>query len=112
LPKSQTANPFVYRKDENHDEIVEFFRSRGAIVDDTARIGNGFPDLLVTYQLVTFWVEIKSQSGRLNKKQRKWFIEHEDALAFVIRAESEAQDILDAINKGWLVSKGGYECIC
>ena len=55
--------------DLNHAEIRDGLREKGYSVADCARMGKGFPDLLVADQRKTILVEVKSARGRLTMAQ-------------------------------------------
>lgn len=65
------------RKDNNHGEIIEFCKSVGCLVADLSPLGNGCPDVLLSFRGKIFLVEIKNPRtsyGRrgLNKNQKKF----------------------------------------
>lgn len=47
------------RTDANHAEIIAAFRAIGFVVSDTSRLGNGFPDAIISRSMKTAVVEIK-----------------------------------------------------
>lgn len=59
------------RRDANHADIVRAFRALGWYVEDTAKMGAGFPDLLVLHpardpqgpQRYWSFVEVKTAEG-------------------------------------------------
>jgi hypothetical protein len=55
--------------DENHVEIVNALKQIGCSVYDASRVGGGFPDLVVGYRRCSYLLELKSEHGKLNKKQ-------------------------------------------
>jgi hypothetical protein len=61
------------KRDANHKEISDAFENLGATVQDTAMIGNGFPDIVIGYLGYNIPVEIKTENGKLSKKQEDWF---------------------------------------
>lgn len=68
---------YACRIDDNHTEIVSALKTAGATVIDTARLGAGFPDLILGFNGRTVLMEIKNpktQYGRagLNKTQLTW----------------------------------------
>lgn len=65
------------RADDNQTEIVAALRAAGCSVDDTSRLGKGFPDLVVGCCGATILMEVKNPKtgyGRKgwNEKQGKW----------------------------------------
>lgn len=57
------------RNDSNHDEVAEAYRRLGYRVKSTAMVGEGFPDLVVQNDRETKLVEVKTDKGKLRKKQ-------------------------------------------
>lgn len=57
------------RTDANHAEVVEALRLHGANVIDTSGLGNGFPDLLVTFMGSTILMEIKDGKKFLSRQK-------------------------------------------
>lgn len=58
------------RLDANHPEIVDAYRRHGYLVKSTARMGEGFPDLLVyRADRGLALVEVKADKGKLRKQQ-------------------------------------------
>jgi hypothetical protein len=47
------------RRDDNHTDIVGTFRAIGFSVLDTANLGGGAPDIMVSNRLNTWAIEIK-----------------------------------------------------
>lgn len=60
------------RVDRNHAAIVAALRAAGWLVVSTARMGGGFPDLVVTRRGVTHLVEVKTDTGRLTRDQHSF----------------------------------------
>ena len=64
--------------DANHTEIVKALRKVGCSVLSLAAIGNGCPDLLVSYRhrssnmVRTLLMEIKRPKGKLNAQQEQF----------------------------------------
>ena len=63
------------RTDANHREIVEALRAAGASVTDTSAVGDGFPDLVVSYRNVWHLAEVKD--GQKSPSRRKLTPEQE-----------------------------------
>jgi len=57
------------RIDTNQPDIVSTFRKLGMEVNITSDLGDGFPDILVSFGLVTVLVEIKDGSKVLSKRK-------------------------------------------
>lgn len=65
------------RVDANQSKIVEELRSHGYSVELLHSVGEGVPDLLVGATLdcgykVNLLVEVKTEKGSLNDRQKKW----------------------------------------
>ena len=63
-----------HRKDENHDEIADVFRSLGWSVWDTSQLGHGFPDMVVALGEVNILIEVKSNDAALRKSQDRFML--------------------------------------
>ena len=62
------------RTDANQTEIVEALRKRGVSVAITSAVGNGFPDLVCSWQGRTVLLEVKrSEKEKLTPDQVKFF---------------------------------------
>lgn len=55
--------------DGNHSEIVKHLRQLGMSVADTSRLGGGFPDLVVSWRMVTILVEVKDPKQPPSKRR-------------------------------------------
>jgi len=81
----------IYGKvDANHAEIVAALRGIGAHVQSIANIGDGCPDLLVSFRGKWFVFEVKSPGGKLTPDETKW---HNAARASVFLAYSADEAI-------------------
>lgn len=65
------------RIDGNQPELVKELKKIGAVVADTSRLGDGFPDLVVAYKGKNYLVEVKDPSQppskrRLTPKEKKF----------------------------------------
>lgn len=80
------------RIDGNHTEIVNQLELCGCSVQSLATIGNGCPDIIVGYSERNYIFEIKTETGKLNKRQLKWF-SNWDGQRGVIRSVYDALDI-------------------
>lgn len=70
---------YAVKQDANHAAIINGLRKLGYAVLDLKSLGGGAPDILVTKSLspasTQLWgwlVEIKTDKGTLNAKQKKW----------------------------------------
>jgi len=82
------------RIDTTQTEIVRALRGIGAFVQSLADVGNGCPDLLVSFRGKWFVFEVKSPSGKLTPDEVRW---HNEARAsvLVIYGTDEAIGILE-----------------
>lgn len=64
----------VYRKDNNHDEIVDALRERGCSVMECHLLGGGFPDIVVGVNGENYLLEIKNpkSSHGITEAQERW----------------------------------------
>ena len=93
------------RVDDNHRQIVEFFRKAGCAVLDTARLGDGAPDCFVSLGQIgcgpTAAVEIKDgekpPSARKLKPKQKEFAQTWKGMYFVVESIETAQRVVDAL---------------
>lgn len=64
---------YVCGVDANQREVVQAFERLGCKVLDLTRVGGGCCDLLVTPGMSDLYlVEVKTEAGRLNKKQHEF----------------------------------------
>ena len=81
--------------DKNHMEIKSFFQVNGCSVFDAARVGGGFPDLVVGYKGVTYLVEVKDpDKGKLENTQVD-FIMGWNGHVKVVTSIEEAKEMLE-----------------
>lgn len=57
------------RVDRPHAEFVRLFRSLGAVVFDTSRVGGGFSDLVVIWRGEVMLVEVKDGAKAPSKRK-------------------------------------------
>lgn len=64
------------RRDSTHRDIRDGLRRLGCDVEDTADLGDDFPDLVVGYRGITYLLEVKSPGKKLRpgqaEKMRAW----------------------------------------
>lgn len=84
--------------DRNQSEIVSALRDFGATVTSLHRVGEGVPDLLVSFLGVWYLMEIKSGKSKTNDLQNEW-IERQKAPVFIVRSPEDAVRILDCVEK-------------
>lgn len=66
------------KSDANQAAIFQALRQAGAVVTDTHRLGDGFPDCSVLFRGCIHLVEIKVPGGKLTKLEQKWHDMHAD----------------------------------
>ena len=66
------------KSDSNQAEIVAALRAVGAIVTDTHRLGDGFPDLFVYVPMTgrIHVIEVKVPGGKLTEYEQAWHALH------------------------------------
>ena len=84
------------RKDRNHAEIKQAFRSMGASVADLSNVGGGCPDIMVGFRGQNFLIEIKTEDGRISKTQSEWHAAWAGQVA-VVRSIDEAKALVSQI---------------
>lgn len=90
FPKAAQGRP-----DANQQAIMAAIREADGWVQ-AIPIGGGFPDLLVWYDYQLFLIEVKTPTGTLNAKQRKW---HESfpGTVHIARSPTDALGIIGAL---------------
>ena len=68
-----TPNRWQKKTDANHTSIVTALEKIGCSVYDMSRVGGGFPDICVGYRQCNWLLEIKTEKGTLNEKQKDFF---------------------------------------
>lgn len=84
------------RSDPNQPEIVRALRDVGASVIHLHMVGRGCPDILVGFRGCNTLMEIKTEKGKLNKRQREFFTSW-FGKCFVVRTVDEALELIGAI---------------
>lgn len=86
------------KRDSNQAEIVAALRRVGAMVDDQAEFGGGRPDIIVGFRKQNFRLEIKTKTGKLNKRQQEFHrLWSECGQICVVRTIDEALKAIGAI---------------
>lgn len=89
------------KKDRNHKEIIDYFRQRGAVVDDVSDLAGLGYDCLVGYAEAVVMVEIKD--GDKPPSARKLTASEEEARErwgakfAVVENVEQAQGLLDSM---------------
>jgi len=84
--------------DQNQAEIVAALRDYGATVTSLHRVGEGVPDLLVSFLGVWYLMEIKVGTKKTNDLQNEW-IERQKAPVYIVRSPADAIRILAAVEE-------------
>lgn len=77
------------KPDSNQQDIIDALEKIGCVVYDATRVGGGFPDLVVGRSGLCCLLEVKTDSGQLNTKQRR-FHEMWTGCTFVVRSPMQA----------------------
>jgi hypothetical protein len=73
--------------DANQAEIIAALRGVGASVTSLHRVGQGVPDLLVSYQEKWYLLECKSPGGKLTPIEARFIQEQQAPVNIVYRPE-------------------------
>ena len=82
--------------DNNQAEIVEALRAIGASVLVLSRVGMGCADLAVGYRGVTYFLEIKTDKGKLTPAEQE-FMEQWNGHYCIVRTVDEALKAIGAV---------------
>ena len=93
---------FSSRQDSNHAGIVKDLRLLGYQVHEMKSVGGGFPDILVARNGKMALLEIKTEDGELNDKQKQWHSKWEGPEVGIIRTTEQA---IIAVMKQWNLKK-------
>jgi len=77
------------KTDDNQQEIMDALRAAGAEVTSLHQLGQGVPDLLVSFRGVWHVAEVKSDVGHLTDPQNEW-IDKQKAVVYVWHTPAEA----------------------
>lgn len=77
------------RRDENHQQIVAWYRELGCSVADTADLGLGLPDIFVGAAGVSDPVEIKTADGKLKPMQETFIHAWRGSIVRIVRSREE-----------------------
>ena len=84
--------------DANQAEIVNMLRDIGASVLVLSRVGQGCPDLAVGFRGVTYFLEVKTDKGKLTPAEQEFFDSWEGRAA-VVRSPDDALKAIGAIDE-------------
>ena len=81
------------RTDANQAEIVEALRAAGAVVEVTSRVGQGFADLVVGKHGRVWFMEVKTDKGKLTEAEREFMDRWHDNYV-IVRTPEEAIEVI------------------
>ncbi len=84
------------RTDANQDEIVKALRDVGASVLVLSQVGQGCPDLACGFRGFTYFLEVKTEKGKLNPAEQEFFDTWQGRAA-VVRSADDALRVIGAI---------------
>jgi len=87
------------RVDKNHKSIVQCFRKLGCCVLSLSAQGKGCPDLLISYQMQLYLVEVKDTGGKLRESQKE-FMRTWGSPVYVVRSKEECVSLLNQLRRG------------
>ena len=82
------------RVDANQAEIVKALREHGASVELLHETGRGVPDLMAGFRGRNYLMEVKTDKGKLNARQKKWHKEWKGGV-WVVRRIYDALAIIE-----------------
>lgn len=86
---------YARKVDTNHGEIVQALRRCGALVHSLSRVGEGCPDLLVSWKCELFLLEVKDGSRppserKLTEDEARWHAKWASPRVRVVHSVDEA----------------------
>lgn len=93
---------YAARVDVNQPDIVKALRQIGAEVNYMHQLGQGTPDLLISFRQRWYVIECKSDDGELNDEQKRW-IGRQKAPVYTVRSPEEAVEFLQRETPDWLL---------
>ena len=84
------------RVDKNHKAIVECLRKLGCCVLSLSAQGKGCPDLLISYQMQCYLIEVKDIGGKLRESQKE-FMRTWGSPVYVVRSNNEVVSLLNKL---------------
>lgn len=89
------------RVDANQSQIVKALRQAGASVQSLADLGQGVPDLLISFRGVNYLAEVKDWRQRPSKRkltplEKKWHQAWQGQIA-IVETPAEALKLIGAI---------------
>ena len=96
---------FAKRKDTNHNELKAYLIAKGCDVVDMYAVGQGVPDLLVSYNGEDFWIEVKYLKGKQTDSQIEFLSKHKTLRYFIARNKGDIDEILASASRATLHDK-------
>lgn len=90
--------PYAKKIDSNQNEIIAVLRQVGALVFDTSRVGQGYPDTNVLYQGRLYLLEIKSGRWRFTPQEAAFHAEWGEGPVYVVETPEQALQIIGAVD--------------
>jgi hypothetical protein len=87
---------YAKKVDANQAEIVSVLRDTGASVLVLSRVGQGCPDLAVGFRGFTYFLEVKSENGKLTPAEKSFFDSWKGRAA-IVRSPDDALRAIGAI---------------
>ena len=84
------------RTDANQKEIVEALRAAGAVVLVLSRVGQGCADLSAGFRGSNYFLEVKTDKGKLTPREQEFMDEWRGHYA-IVRTPEEALRAIGAI---------------
>ena len=78
------------KTDSNHVEVCDALRKAGLSVLSLHRVGEGAPDILVSSSTEMWLVEIKTDKGKLNDRQKRFHANWRGKPILVVKSAEEA----------------------
>ena len=86
------------RVDKNHKSIMQCFRKLGCSVLSLSSQGKGCPDLLISYQMQCYLIEVKDIGGKLRESQKE-FMRTWGSPVYVVRSKEECVGLLNQLRE-------------
>ena len=84
---------YAAKTDANQQEIIDALRDVGCSVECLHQAGSGVPDLAVGYQGFTYFMEVKTDKGKLTPDQVEWHASWRGQVA-IVRSVDEALRVI------------------
>ncbi|MBU1457007.1 MAG: hypothetical protein KKD01_20020 [Proteobacteria bacterium] len=84
---------YAAKTDANQQKIIDALRAAGATVECLSAVGSGCPDIAVGYQGFTYFMEVKTNKGKLTPDQVEWHASWRGQVA-IVRSVDEALELI------------------